>query len=210
MYIFRDDLQNTCKDFAIIKVRHPSRYFTVVIHYSAIWPDLQVIKVLFNWVSLAKGLRHHLCILRTTLTEYLVFKIYFWICIVLQTFNFDQGLLQIMPWIFEHANRCVCVVQGHTRASICIYIGLRLTRLQRCAGQDSWAWRCRGRSACSPRGRWPAPPASSAAPLSSAQPSSWFPRLWEASKMEVDRVRPVSEPLSQTYESLGTSLSVYN
>lgn len=40
---------------------------------------------------------------------------------------------------------------------------------QKCVDPSSWAWRCPVQSACSPPCLWPAPGASSAAPLSSGQ-----------------------------------------
>lgn len=51
-----------------------------------------------------------------------------------------------------------------------------VTKPQRCEGPDSWAWKCREQSACSPHDQSPAPPASSVALLSSEPPSSWSPQ----------------------------------
>lgn len=50
---------------------------------------------------------------------------------------------------------------------------------QRCVGPGSWAWRCPEQSACSPPCLWPAPGASSAAPLSFGQLCAWPLQPWE-------------------------------
>lgn len=67
---------------------------------------------------------------------------------------------------------------------------------QRCVGPSSWAWRCPVQSACSPLYLWPAPGASSAAPLSSGQLYASPPQPWERqkdrqrkSKIEMQRQR---------------------
>lgn len=61
---------------------------------------------------------------------------------------------------------------------------------QRCVGPGSWAWRCPERSACSPLCLWPAPAASSAAPLSSGPPYASPPPPWETRSKRA--VRPGS------------------
>lgn len=67
--------------------------------------------------------------------------------------------------------------------SLDVWLGMKvLTTLRRCGGPGSWAWRCPGRSVCSLRGLSPAPPASSADPLSSEPPSSWPPQLCETDR----------------------------
>lgn len=65
--------------------------------------------------------------------------------------------------------------------SFCIFKN-RITMPQRCEGPDSLAWKCQEQSACSLHDQSPAPPASSAAPLSSEPPSSWSPQPYRQDK----------------------------
>lgn len=79
------------------------------------------------------------------------------------------------------------IKKGHKSSRLLLH-NLRkrhLTKLLRCVGPGSWAWRYPGQSACFPPGQWLVPPASSAAPRPSARLSSWSPRPWVAKTINI-------------------------